>query len=108
IFDSIVNEMYLLWKGQEYIIKSTSLSHDGTVVSNEVVAKHCFMEFQNHYIEKDLENESLNADESEDEKPTYTLKQYLDFGLNGNYLGFVYVITVDLTINVQIYELYSY
>src|SRR5699024_303181 len=105
IFDSIVNEMYLLWKGQEYIIKSTSLSHDGTVVSNEVVAKHCFMEFQNHYIEKDLENESLNADESEDEKPTYTLKQYLDFGFNGNDLGFEYVIKGDFAKRVPIDEL---
>lgn len=105
IFDSIVNEMYLLWKGQEYIIKSTSLSHDGAVVSNEVVAKHCFMEFQNHYIEKDLENESLNTDETGDEKPTYTLEQYLDFGFNGNDLGFEYVIKGDFTKRVPIDEL---
>lgn len=106
IFDSIVNEMYILWKGQEYVIKSTALNHNGTIVSNEVVAKHCFMELQNHYVEKDLENEDLNDNESNEEnKSTYTLEQYLDFGFDGNELGFKYIIKGNFSRRVPIEEM---
>ena len=105
IFDSIVNEMLILWKGQQYVIKSTSINHDGLVVFNQVTAKHIFMEFQNHYIEKDLENEELNSDSVDDEKPSYTLQQYLDFGFKGNTLGFKYVIKGNFDKRVPIDEL---
>ena len=105
IFDSIVNEMLILWKGQQYVIKSTSINHDGSVVFNEVTAKHIFMEFQNHYIEKDLENEELNNDDVDDEQPSYTLQQYLDFGFKGNTLGFKYVIKGNFDKRVPIDEL---
>ncbi|SUM33737.1 Uncharacterised protein [Staphylococcus gallinarum] len=46
------------------------------------------MEFQNHYIQKDLENEELNGEEStgDETKTTMTLEQYLDFGFKGNKL----------------------
>lgn len=65
IFDTITNEMLLLWKGQYYVIKSTKPIYDGVVLKNEVEAKHIFMDFQHHYIDKDLENEELNTDEDE-------------------------------------------
>ncbi|MDW4093389.1 prophage endopeptidase tail family protein [Staphylococcus saprophyticus] len=94
LFDALLNEMLIVWEGQEYVVKSTSIKYDGAVVSNDVTAKHIFMEFQNHYIQKDLENEEMNSEETTDEesKPTMTLEQYLEFGFKGNKLGFTYEI----------------
>lgn len=94
IFDSVLNEMLLEWKGQMYVIKSTSIKYDGSTVSNEVIAKHIFMEFQNHYIQKDIENEEMNSDETSDSenKTTMTLEQFLKFGFKNNKLGFTYEI----------------
>lgn len=66
IFDSLINENYLIWKGQKYVIKSTELKYEEGVILNEIEAKHISMEFQNHYIPKDLDDESLN-DEDETE-----------------------------------------
>ena len=107
LFDALSNEMLVDWKGQEYVIKSTSVKYDGEIVSNEVTAKHIFMEFQNHYIQKDLENEEMNSDETSDEenKPTMTLEQYLEFGFKGNKLGFTYEIRGKFTDRVAIDEL---
>lgn len=105
IFDSFLNEMLLIWKGQEYVIKSTSIKYDGLVVTNEIIAKHIFMEFQNHYIQKDLENEEMNSEETEEDKPTMTLKQYLDFGFNNNKLGFKYEIKGNFDNRIAIDEL---
>lgn len=107
LFDALSNEMLVDWKGQEYVIKSTSVKYDGEIVSNEVTAKHIFMEFQNHYIQKDLENEEMNSDETSDEenKPTMTLEQYLGFGFKGNKLGFTYEIRGKFTDRVAIDEL---
>ncbi len=107
IFDAMLNEMLIVWEGQEYVIKSTSIKYDGAVVSNDVTAKHIFMEFQNHYIQKDLENEEMNSEETtdEDNKPTMTLEQYLEFGFKGNKLGFTYEIRGKFTNRVAIDEL---
>lgn len=107
LFDALLNEMLIVWEGQEYVIKSTSIKYDGAVVSNDVTAKHIFMEFQNHYIQKDLENEEMNSDETtdEDNKPTMTLEQYLEFGFRGNKLGFTYEIKGKFTNRVAIDEL---
>lgn len=106
IFDTLLNEMLLMWKGQTYVIKSTSIKYDGAVVSNDIVAKHIFMDFQNHYIQKDLENEELNSEETEeDNKPTMTLEQYLDFGFKNNKLGFSYEIVGKFSNRVAIDEL---
>jgi hypothetical protein len=107
IFDALSNEMLIDWEGQEYVIKSTSVKYDGSVVSNEVTAKHIFMEFQNHYIQKDLENEEMNSEETtdEDSKPTITLEQYLEFGFKGNKLGFTYEIKGTFNKRVAIDEL---
>ncbi|MDW4052645.1 prophage endopeptidase tail family protein [Staphylococcus saprophyticus] len=107
IFDAMLNEMLILWKGQEYVIKSTSVKYDGAIVSNDVTAKHIFMEFQNHYIQKDLENEEMNSEETTDEesKPTMTLEQYLEFGFKGNKLGFTYEIKGTFNKRVEVDEL---
>lgn len=107
IFDNLLNEMILIWKGQDYVIKSTSIKYDGLVVTNEVTAKHIFMEFQNHYIQKDLENEEMNNEETSDEdnKPTMTLEQYLEFGFKGNKLGFSYEIKGEFNQRVSMDEL---
>nr|WP_039067649.1 prophage endopeptidase tail family protein [Staphylococcus shinii] len=107
LFDALLNEMLLVWEDQEYVIKSTSIKYDGAVVSNDVTAKHIFMEFQNHYIQKDLENEEMNNEETtdEDNKPTMTLEQYLEFGFEGNKLGFTYEIRGKFTNRVAIDEL---
>ena len=106
IFDTLLNEMLLMWKEQEYVVKSTSIKYDGAIVTNEVTAKHIFMEFQNHYIQKDLENEELNSEETEeDNKPTMTLEQYLDFGFKNNKLGFSYEIVGEFDERIAIDEL---
>ncbi|MDK9870211.1 prophage endopeptidase tail family protein [Staphylococcus equorum] len=106
IFDTLLNEMLIVWKGQEYVIKSTSIKYDGAIVTNEITAKHIFMEFQNHYIQKDLENEELNNEGSEEEsKPTMTLEQYLEFGFRNNKLDFSYEIVGEFDQRVAIDEL---
>ncbi|MDN6641333.1 MAG: phage tail protein, partial [Tetragenococcus sp.] len=87
IFENLLNEMLLQWQGQDYVIKSTSIKYDGVMVSNDVEAKHIFMEFQGHNIEKE---EKSNDDD--DEKRTMKLKEYLDYGFKGNKLGFSYTI----------------
>src|SRR5699024_6087635 len=88
------------------VIKQTQIKSDNTMITVEVTAKHIFMEFQNHYILKDLENEEVNNEESEDEdKPSYTLEQYLQFGFNGNKLGFTYQIVGHFNKRVIIDEL---
>ncbi|WP_336848953.1 prophage endopeptidase tail family protein [Staphylococcus nepalensis] len=107
LFESLLNEMLLEWKGQNYVVKLTAIKYDGMNVLNEVTAKHIFMEFQNHYIQKDLENEELNneEDEQDDSKPTMTLEQYLDFGFKGNKIGFTYEIVGKFDQRVAVDEL---
>lgn len=106
VFNMLQNEAIVLWKGQKYVIKQTQIKSDNTMLTVEVTAKHIFMEFQNHYILKDLENEEMNSEVSEDEdKPSYTLEQYLQFGFNGNKLGFTYQIVGDFNKRVIIDEL---
>ena len=90
IFDTITNEMMLLWKGQHYVIKSTKPIYDGVILRNEIEAKHIFMDFQHHYVDKDLENEELNTDEEDNLKPTYTVEEYIKYIFKGNKLGFKY------------------
>ena len=93
VFEMLKIESIITWKGQDYIIKSTSVKNNNDFTTNEVVAKHIFMDFQKHFIDKDLENEELNAEGNEDEPaPTYTIDQYLKFGFANNNLGFKYEI----------------
>lgn len=90
IFDTITNEMMLLWKDQYYVIKSTKPIYDGVILRNEIEAKHIFMDFQHHYIDKDLENEELNTGEDDNLKPTYTVEEYIKNIFKGNKIGFNY------------------
>ena len=106
VFNMLQNEAIVLWKGQKYVIKQTQIKSDNTMLTVEVTAKHIFMEFQNHYILKDLENEEMNSEETTDgEKPSYTLEQYLQFGFNGNKLGFTYEIIGDFNNRIIVDEL---
>ena len=109
IFDNVKNEMYVLYQTQLYVIKSTAIKFDGVMISNEVTAKHIFMEFQNHYIDKDIDDEQMNTESedasTEETKPTYTIEQYLDFGFKGNQLGFDYVIKGTFKDRVTVEEL---
>ncbi|MDN5612420.1 MAG: phage tail protein [Staphylococcus equorum] len=95
IFDMLVNENYIVYDGQDYVIKSTSLAYDAQVTTCEVEAKHIFMEFQNHYVDKDIEDEELNGTGDDDTAPNYTLDQYLKFAFDKNPLGFEYEIIGD-------------
>ena len=54
VFNMLQNEAIVLWKGQKYVVKQTQIKSDNTMLTVEVTAKHIFMEFQNHYILKDL------------------------------------------------------
>ena len=107
VFDMLVNEAYLKFEGQYFVIKATELKHDNQTVSCSVTAKHIFMETQNWYVNKDITDESLNSEvgaEEEDDNSNsedteeeqtgnlYTLKQYLDFGFKDNTLGYTYEI----------------
>lgn len=101
--------MYVVYQTQTYVIKSTAIKYDGVMISNEVTAKHIFMEFQNHYIDKDVDDEQMNSDNedsnNDEAKPTYTLQQYLDFGFKGNKLGFTFVIKGTFKERVAVDEL---
>lgn len=90
IFENLLNEMLIQWQGQDYVVKSTSIKYDGVIVSNEVEAKHIFMEFQNHYVKK--KEEEKKDDEEENKKITIKLKDYLDYAFKDNKLGFNYTI----------------
>lgn len=93
IFDMITNENYIIYDGQYFVIKSSSIKYDTQIVTNDIIAKHIYMEFQNHYVEKDIENEELNTDVTdENNTPSYTVEQYLDFAFTNNNLGFSYEI----------------
>lgn len=92
IFNNIQNEGIIIYKGQEFVIKDLSIAFDNVSVIKEITAHHIMFEFQNHYIDKDLENEQLNSDSVEEVVPRYTLKQVLDFGFRGNVLGYKYKI----------------
>lgn len=105
LFNMIQNENLLIWKSQTYIIKLTELGYENGLVFNDIVAKHIFMEFQNHYIEKNIESESLNDDQEEDKNISYTLKEYLDFGFKNNHLGFTYEIKGKFKNRVEMEEL---
>lgn len=110
IFDMLVNENIIEWENQQYIIKSTSLNYDDRIVSNTIEAKHIFMEFQNHYIEKDIEDETLNSEndiqsDTEDNASYYTLEQYLNFAFKNNNLGYSYEIVGDKNKRAPVAEL---
>lgn len=106
IFDMLVNEAYIKWLGQTYVIKSTAITHDNAKISNEVIAKHIFMDFQDHYVDQDISKQTLNDETSSDDNaPLYTLDEYLKFGFKNNKQGFEYEIVGDFPTPVPIAEL---
>lgn len=106
IFDSLINENYLMWKGQEYVIKSTELKYENSIITNDIVAKHISMEFQNHFIDKNQNEETMNDESSETEsKPTMKLNEYLNFAFKNNKIGFDYKIYGDFKESVSVEEL---
>lgn len=93
IYGLIQNESILIFRGQQYVIKTTDPKSNNVTLTNDIVAHHIMFEFQNHYIDKDLESEEMNNGSSEEvQTPTWTLEQYLDFGFKGNKLGYSYKI----------------
>ena len=93
IYDMVQNESILLFRGQEYVIKTTDPKSDNITLMNDITAHHIMYEFQNHYIDKDLESEEMNNENDEElPTPTWTLEQYLEFGFKGNKLGYKYKI----------------
>ena len=105
IFDMLTNENYIIYEGQYFVIKSSAIKYDTQVVTNEIIAKHIFMEFQNHYIDKDVENEELNTGDTEEPIPNYTMEQYIEFGFKNNPLGFTYEIIGDSNNRAPVEEL---
>lgn len=107
IFNMLTNENYIIYEGQYFVIKSSSIKYDSQIVTNEIIAKHVFMEFQDHFIEKDIENEELNTEGSDTDTPPpqYTLQQYIDFGFKGNALGFTATIVGDTKRRAPVEEL---
>ena len=117
IFDMLTNENYVIYKGQTFVIKSSSIKYDTQVVTNQIVAKHIFMEMQNYFVDKDIENESLNMDatdineeeDGEEEQQSdgtyYTIQQYLDYAFKDNPLGFTYEIIGDTNRRAPVEEL---
>ncbi|MGK8515390.1 prophage endopeptidase tail family protein [Staphylococcus arlettae] len=105
IFDMLTNENYIIYDGQYFVIKSSTIKYNSQVVTNEIVAKHIFMEFQNHYIDKDVEDEELNTEVTEETTPNYTIQQYIDFAFKNNPLGFTYEIIGDSNNRAPVEEL---
>lgn len=94
VYNMLQNESFIEYNGQRYVIKDTDPKMEGNLHSNEITAHHIMFEFQNHYIGKDLVNEELNTEEEQedDAQDLYTVSQYLDYGFNGNKLGYSYEI----------------
>ncbi|MDN0187762.1 prophage endopeptidase tail family protein [Staphylococcus arlettae] len=105
IFDMLTNENYIIYEGQYFVIKSSAIKYDSQVITNEIIAKHIFMEFQNHYIDKDVEDEELNTEVTEETTPNYTMQQYIEFGFKNNPLGFTYEIIGDSNNRAPVEEL---
>lgn len=105
IFDMLTNENYIIYEGQYFVIKSSAIKYDTQVITNEIIGKHIFMEFQNHFIDKDVENEELNTEDTEAPTPNYTMEQYIEFGFKNNPLGFTYEIIGDSNNRAPVEEL---
>lgn len=74
VFDLLVNENFVIYKGQKYIIKNIVSKIEGNRVACDITAYHMMYEFQNHFVEQqDDEN-------TERVKKEYSLEQYLNYG----------------------------
>lgn len=75
VFDLLVNENFVIYKGEKFIIKNAVSKVEGYKVSMDITAYHVMFEFQNHFVEQ------LDDDSSDKKKKEYTLSQYLEYGL---------------------------
>lgn len=107
VYNLLQNESFIDYAGQRYVIKNATPSFDGMLHTKEVTATHIMFEFQNHYVSKDIDNETINEDTSEDKKTTLTLKEYLDYGFKGNKQGYSYEIKGTFNSKVTLEELGS-
>lgn len=107
VYNLLQNESFIDYQGQRYVIKSASPSFDGVIHTKEVTATHIMFEFQNHYVSKDVDSETINEDSNEEKKVSMTLKQYLDYGFKGNKQGYSYEIKGTFNSKVSLEELGS-
>ncbi|MDN6611897.1 MAG: phage tail protein [Staphylococcus equorum] len=91
IFDAIVNEALVEWEDETYVIKSTSLKADGATITNDVIAKHIFMELQNHFVEDTSKNKVESDSSSEDKQIKVTYRQFMGKIFKDNPMGFYFV-----------------
>ncbi|MDK9870680.1 MAG: phage tail protein [Staphylococcus equorum] len=91
IFDAIVNESLVEWEDESYVIKSTSLKADGTTITNDVIAKHIFMELQNHFVEDESKNKIESDSSSEDKQIKVSYRKFMGTIFKDNPMGFYYV-----------------
>lgn len=91
IFDAIVNEALIEWEGETYVIKSTTVKAEGPVISNDIVAKHIFMELQNHFVEDTSKNKVESDSSSEDKQIKVTYRQFMGKIFKDNPVGFYFV-----------------
>lgn len=86
IFDMLACENLIIYEGETFIIKTSEVTFDNQVVTNNIVASHISISFQDFYIDKNV-IEELNADaeetgedgEEEISETLYTLAQYLQY-----------------------------
>ena len=107
VYNLLQNESFIDYQGQRYVIKNASPSFDGVIHTKEVTATHIMFEFQNHYVSKDVDSETINEDSNEEKKVSMTLKQYLDYGFKGNKQGYSYEIKGTFNSKVSLEELGS-
>lgn len=65
VFDNILPDMLIGFGDDDYTITSVDENEKNLVRTKSVVAKHVFMETQFIYIDKDLSQETLNQDQTE-------------------------------------------
>ncbi|WP_337227931.1 prophage endopeptidase tail family protein [Staphylococcus succinus] len=105
IYNMIQNESIVTWRGQEYVIKSTDPTSDNVTLTNSITANHIMYEFQNHYVDKELEDEELNGEDEGETAQLLTLEQFLDFGFKDNKQGYTYKIVGDFKTRKSVSEL---
>lgn len=105
IYEYLINDNIITWDNQDYIIEVVNNKSDGVQLTKEIEARHIMYQFQNHFINKNIEDESLNYDEGENSSSLYTLQQYLDFGFLNNKQNINYKIVSNIDKKVPIDEL---
>lgn len=95
VYYYLVNDNYIIYAGQYFVIKNVAIKSDNTSIQADITAEHIMFELQNHYIEKeneeDLTVEVSDDTESETEKViTMTAKEYIENGLKDNKLGYTF------------------